>query len=156
MLLGKKTLLESGERFLNECCYYLQAVFGCWSHCRSHVAVIWIFWVEKCLKRNFNLPVLIKKNALFPQLTSRCQSSHGLGPFVHVSTYERNFPVLLHSAHSPLASFKLRQSVFRQQGFISAGPFPSLHSLTVQTDFSILLAHAPTCFPQVKHRVCRA
>lgn len=97
---------------------------------------------------------LLSPSAQCSQLTSRCQSSQGLGPFVPVSALERNFPALLHSAHSPLAPLKLPTERPPPASF-PRGPFPRLHPLTVQTDSSILSAHAPTCFPRVKHRVRR-
>lgn len=58
------------------------------------------------------------------QLTSRCQSSQGLGPVcARLRAYEKNFYMLLHSLPTPpFASFKLWQSVVPEWSLASVGP----------------------------------
>lgn len=69
-------------------------------------------------------PSIRQKPFRCSQLTSRCQSSQGLGPVcARLRAYEKNFYMLLHSLPTPpFASFKLWQSVVPERSLASVGP----------------------------------
>lgn len=116
-----------------------------WSHNKQFVQLYWkvhgsvakplfcvllswkkpLKWISNSTKpaQSVNICNTFKQNPSgAPSWPAGVRVAKAWAPFVHGCAFERNFYMLLHSAHSPFASFQLRQSVFLEQSLVSAGP----------------------------------